>query len=107
MRRAWLVVSAALWLCLWAPAPALSQEAEAEAATEAETEAEAEAEADAEVDTTVSVQVVEENWTIVLQPRCCSDCTFVSRGFKCKVKSCLSNCPWARSSATPSAVPLF
>ncbi|PSN45235.1 hypothetical protein C0J52_06989 [Blattella germanica] len=39
----------------------------------------------------------EANWVITDQPRCCSDCTFVALGFKCKVKSCLHNCPWARS----------
>ena len=39
----------------------------------------------------------EANWVITDQPRCCSDCTFVAAGFKCKVKSCLHNCPWARS----------
>jgi hypothetical protein len=39
----------------------------------------------------------ETNWVITEQPRCCSDCTYVAAGFKCKVKSCLHNCPWARS----------
>jgi len=39
----------------------------------------------------------EANWVITDQPRCCSDCTYVAAGFKCKVKSCLHNCPWARS----------
>lgn len=42
-------------------------------------------------------QSYEANWVIMDQPRCCSDCTYVAAGFKCKVKSCLQNCPWARS----------
>ncbi|XP_069678157.1 uncharacterized protein [Periplaneta americana] len=49
----------------------------------------------------------EANWVITDQPRCCSDCTFVAAGFKCKVKSCLHNCPWARSAAPERAVPVF
>lgn len=45
----------------------------------------------------VAERPYEANWVIVDQPRCCSDCTYVAAGFKCKVKSCLQNCPWARS----------
>lgn len=49
----------------------------------------------------------EKNWVIMEQPRCCSDCTYVAAGFKCKVKSCLHNCPWARSAASPTTLPMF
>ncbi|KDR10405.1 hypothetical protein L798_15417 [Zootermopsis nevadensis] len=52
-------------------------------------------------------QSYEANWVIMDQPRCCSDCTYVAAGFKCKVKSCLQNCPWARSAASPTALPMF
>ncbi|KAJ9593603.1 hypothetical protein L9F63_014842 [Diploptera punctata] len=49
----------------------------------------------------------EANWVITEQPRCCSDCTFVAAGFKCKLKSCLQNCPWARSGAPVGSLPIF
>ncbi|XP_066995873.1 uncharacterized protein [Anabrus simplex] len=47
----------------------------------------------------IAGDMVKEKWIYVDTPRCCSDCTYVSHGWKCKEKTCLLNCPWAVSSA--------
>ncbi|KAK7791948.1 hypothetical protein R5R35_002437 [Gryllus longicercus] len=53
----------------------------------------------------IAGEQVEEKWIYVDSPRCCSDCTYVSRGWKCKEKTCLLNCPWIVSAASSTRPP--